>query len=35
VLELTPTSRPTSIEGVLEADRAARACAGEVIAKAI
>jgi 1-deoxy-D-xylulose-5-phosphate reductoisomerase len=34
VLELTPANRPTSIEGVLEADRAARVCASEVIAQA-
>jgi 1-deoxy-D-xylulose-5-phosphate reductoisomerase len=32
VLELTPASRPTSIEGVLVADQAARVCASEVIA---
>ena len=32
VLELTPAGRPTSIEGVLAADQAARACASEVIA---
>ena len=34
VLELTPAGRPESIEGVLEADRAARLCAAEVIAAA-
>ncbi|ADW68159.1 1-deoxy-D-xylulose 5-phosphate reductoisomerase [Granulicella tundricola MP5ACTX9] len=34
VLELTPAANPTSIQGVLAADQAARTCAREVIARA-